>query len=817
MNLLRSSFSPSTLAVRELGTLILATAALAACGGGSGGSDTQKQSTATDAATAAAGGTGVTVAAAADSSASAASSPAAAASDAASAVQPAQHIAAAQANGETLLANATTATTPGAATAATSGTAAPTATAKATAVSATTAAPKAVALVNVPSNTTTATNTTAAAMSTSASSQVTQPAQTAQATQASLAAAALKASMTATQVDNLLKTSGLLLGVRNATENWAAARTTLASNSGWNTWVTQKRSLVNAWYSKQRDRLDLQAGLPNDYVDPKTGAALQWTVNSPEPANGTTAKEIAFKAAWVAIMRQVNIDYALDAARLYQVTGDTNLAEIAASQLDFYADSYSKWPLRTAVGNSRMFGQTLEEATTVLVMLETAHALAPYVSSTRKAKWRDNLFFPIATNLQAYSWGSLNNMNLWCAVATAAIGMEHGNATWTDAGLTGPRSVAAVMTQGVTKDGIWYEGSFAYNNYVLLALGRLFDLAASAGRSDVVTKYAPDVQRMLLAPVLYRFDDGSLPSPNDSRAAVLPVDKPTHGALYRHVPTSYGVQYAYGIRTWATLADPPTPPTTDPRLPAIQTVYSPDTGFAAMRSGTWQVFVHYGQKTQAHAQAEALTYELADGTTNISRDAGTSNSYGSPQHLEYFSQGLGNNVPLVDGQGSDGYSLGEVKSFDPTTGTLDVLQATYRSDTSARRTYQLDSSGFSESSRITLTKLGATPRRLGVVFNTTCNVQVTDSRAGTASAAPAPTGAAGFKYWTGVTRQIAQSTWTAKLTCGTKAYEMTFTGPAGHSVYRAAAPSTPLPNTRNTIYLETTGTDASFGSRIRAL
>lgn len=816
MNLPRSSFSPSTLAVRELGTLILATAALAACGGGSGGSDTQKQSTATDAATAAAGGTGVTVAAAADSSASAASSPAAAASDAASAVQPAQHIAAAQANGETLLANATTATTPGAATAATSGTAAPTATAKATAVSATTAAPKAVALVNVPSNTTTATNTTAAAMSTSASSQVTQPAQTAQATQASLAAAALKASMTAMQVEELMKT-GVLLSARTPVENLVGAKTLATTNKDWISWIAYKQDQVNKWFAKPRDRLDLIAGYVNDFVDPKTGAAANWSMDMPEPTSGTTDREKAYKGAWVAIQRQYNIKYALDAARIYQMSGDTKMAELAAAQLDFYADNYMKWPLRTAIGNARMLGQSLDEAVSALTMLEISRALTPYVSAARKAKWRDGAFYPIANNLQSYSWGSLNNINLWCAVATAAVGFEFANSSWIDAGLTGPRSVAAVMAQGVTQDGIWFEGSFAYNNYVLSALARLFDLAVATGRLDVIARYTPETQRMLMAPILYRFDDNSLPSPNDTRFAVAPVDSSTHGAFYRYVPTTYGMQYALANRSWSTLIDPPSAVQSTPTLPTARTVYSPDTGFATLRSGSWQAFVHYGQKTLAHAQVETLGYELMHGTTAIARDAGTSTSYGSPEHLEYFSQALGNNVPLVDGQGAEGISMGEVKSFDPTTNTLDVLQASYRTDVSARRTFKVDTNGFTETTLLALTKTGAAPRRLGVVFNTTCAVSITDPRAGSASSVAAPTGATAFKYWKTVTRQTAQSTWTAKVACGSKAYEMTVSGPAAHFIYRASAPGTPLPSTRNAIYVESTGQSATFTTSIRAL
>lgn len=819
MNTPRRALTLCPLAALPFGSLLLAAAAVTACGGGSSGNEVKPSSTAIDAAAAATGSvTGVASAAsAAEPSASSASASGLSSTEgAASAEVPTAKIAAASANSKPATTTAATGS---------NSTLTPTTTQNGAATSNNRATGTASETIASPLRTTTASATilsTTAPPSTSqtvatAAQDAANKAATAPPTTATALQTALNASLASTQVDALVKTSGVLLGVRSATESWSTARTTIASSTGWATWLSQKRTAVDKWFGKARDRLDLVAGYPNDYVDASTGVALQWTVDSAEPPNGTTAKQIAFKGAWVAIMRQVNIEYALDAARIYQVTGDTRMADVAASQLDFYADNYNKWPLKTAVGNSRMFGQTLEEATTVLQLIETAHALGSYVTSTRKAKWRDNLFFPIANNLQAYSWGSLNNINLWCAVATAAIGMEHGNATWTDAGLTGPRSVGAVMTQGVTKDGIWYEGSFAYNNYVLLALARLFDIAAIAGRSDVIAKYAPDAQRMLLAPVLYRFDDGSLPSPNDSRSAIVPVDKPTHGALYRHVPTTFGVQYAYGIRSWASLSDPPTPPTAEAKLPAVQTIYSPDTGFASLRAGSWQVFIHYGQRTQAHAQAEALSYELADGTTNISRDAGTSNSYGSPQHLEYFSQGLGNNVPLVDGQGADGYALGEVKAFDPTTGFLDVLQASYRADASARRSFKLDASGFSETSRITLTKTGALPRRLGVVFNTTCSIQVTDPRAGTANTTTAPTGAPGFKYWTGITRQVAQATWAAKLNCGGKAYELTVVGPTGHTVYRATAPSTPLPNTRNTIYLETIGTDATFSTSIRAL
>ncbi len=612
--------------------------------------------------------------------------------------------------------------------------------------------------------------------------------------------------------------SPMLLGVRIAREDWSAARALVSVDPNWANWVRGKELNVEQWFARTRDRADLVAGYPNNLVNAATGAAIPWSIDMPEPPDGSTPAAASFKGAWAAFNRMNNITYSVDAARLYQLTGEARYAKFAADQLDFYANNYMNWPLRTAIGNARMMGQSLDEAASVLELLEAAHALRGYASAMQKAKWRDGLFFPIAANLQTYAYGSLNNINLWCAVATTAIGLEHNDKGWIDAGSTGPKGLSAVMTQGVTKDGIWFEGTFAYNNYVLLALARLFDLTALEGRTDFVEHYGPAVQKMLAAPAAYRFDDGTLPSPADTRTAVAPIDLPIHFALYRHVPTTYGLQYAAGIRNWDTLRDRPAKAPISATLPPPRTTFSPDIRMASLRAGNWQLFVHFGQRTINHAQEEALTYELVNGKTSISRDAGAAPSYSSAQQNEYFIKGVGNNVPLIDGQGQDQWAPGEVKGFDPVAGTLDVLHPTYRKDVSARRSYKLDATGFSETSRMVVTVANAPARRLGVIFNTACSVQINDPRAGIGSPSPAPTGSPGFKYWTGVLKQNAQAIWTANLVCaGGKRFELKVEGPGPHSVYRATAPDTPLPATRSALYLEVLGVDASFTTSIRAL
>lgn len=611
--------------------------------------------------------------------------------------------------------------------------------------------------------------------------------------------------------------TGFFLANRTASENWANARLLAANDRVWASWLGSRRDLLGKWFGQARDRVDLIAGYPNDLVDAQTGAAVPWTYDMAEPPAGTTAAEVKYKSAWVAINRQYNISRTLDAARFYKLSGDLTLAETAARQLDFYANNYANWPLRTAIGNARMLGQSLDEAVSALEMLQAANALTAYATPQRQALWRDGLFKPMAVNLQTYAYGALNNINLWCSTAVAAIGMQYKDATLLAAGTTGPKGVNAVLATGVTRDGIWFEGSFAYNDYVLFALARLFDLAAQNGRADLVQSYVNQVQSMLLAPTLFKFDDGTLPMVSDTRSPVAPVDIGTHLALYRHVPTTFGMQAATTTRTWDTLLDAPTAGVKTTALPTAQSRHAEDTRMALLRQGDWQLFVHYGQKTINHAQEEALSYDLAQGTTSISRDAGTATSYSSAQHADYFSKGVGNNVPLIDGQGQEQWAPGVVQTFDATAGVLDVSHPTYRHDVSVSRRFQLGSAGLTELTRLNLVPPQTAARRLGVMFNTACGVAITDPRAGLGTSAAAPSGSPGFALWSQVQRYNVQATWSAVLTCAGKPYALTVSTAAPHTAYSATAPNTPLPATRNALYVEASGTDVSFQTHIRAL
>lgn len=562
------------------------------------------------------------------------------------------------------------------------------------------------------------------------------------------------------------------------------------------------------------ERSDLVGGWIHDYVDEITGHPLRWSEGAPEPPDGESTRAARFKQAWVANMRERNILRTQTAARIYRLTGEVRYAEWAARQLDYYGAEYGQWPLRTENGRGRMFRHGLDEAVYSFALLDAARLLEQYAGEERAIQWRDRLFYPMADNLQTVGTPG-SNIALWHRAAIAAIAMRYRDTEMLSHALSGAGGVLAMLTAGQTVDDVWYEGSFAYNNYVVDALSKLLVQASLEGYSGAVTPIADVVLRALLAPIDFRFDDGSLPTPGDASSGSRAIDGTVHARLYRVLPTYFGLKKAAETESWEALLDPPPQVSaTAPTLPSVVSRNFPGVRMAVLREGQWQAFIHYGQVTPNHAQEEALTYELQHDGTAISRDAGTV-AYASPYHTQYFSRAAANNVPLIDGLGQTLAAPGDIVESSPAEGRITVSHPKYRPDAKVVRTYRISAEGFTEQTTISLT--GGGPKRLGSTFHTTCSL----SPAGGLSPAldtirpPAnPT----TEFWTQVSGYDAATSWSLKLSCtGGKSYLLEISGPKGQQVFIAKAPNTPLPATRNVVYYEARAASATFEARVLPL
>jgi len=599
--------------------------------------------------------------------------------------------------------------------------------------------------------------------------------------------------------------------LRLAQENWAAAASLVKTSPAWKSWLTSHQAALQGWISVPRERSDMIAGYKHNLFD-ANGIPVQWSSNMPEPSPRGTA----FWGAWVSYVRQNNIIEIQEAARLYRLTSNTAYRDWAIAQLDFYAANYMTWPLQNVNGGlSRMMGTNLDEATTMQYLIDAVRLLEPDLGKMHLKTLHDNLFTPMVNNLLAKNQGY--NIAVWLASAIAEVAVEYGDAALLDTALNGTLGLNSMLKTGVTADYLWYEETFGYNNYVVYGMAPLFILADLKGQSGLLEFAKLAAENMLLSPLQFRFNDGYLPFMGDTTGGrTLAITSWVYQSVVRTLPTTIGL-FGRG-QSWDSLLDPQTTITQQPALPTVNTALFDADRIAVLKNSYWQAFVHYGQITPGHAEYEVPGYELywqpnSEKSTPVAANQGTV-SYGSPYHSQYFIQGLAHNVAMVDGNSQDTKPLsGQVDHFDMNVPSITVSAPNYKNGVAVSRTFSMQGKVFDDATSISLKKSNS-KRRLGVVFNTECQLSLNGSTLSSAfQPANAPQGT-GFSYWSGVMMVSAPAQWNANLVCNGQNFSFQVTSNLPHNVYRATAPAIPLPNTREAIYLELLGTSANFKIKI---
>ncbi len=610
----------------------------------------------------------------------------------------------------------------------------------------------------------------------------------------------------------VMQPSGLT--IRMAREDWPAARRLMVQDPGWREWINSRKATLDGWMSAFNDRSEWIAGHQHELIDPESQAPVEWSPRMPEPADGGE-QATKFKRAWISYARSYNSDQILEAAQMYRLTGEKRYAEWAARQLDFYARNYNIWPLQSRFGKARMMGQSLDEATVCVQLIEATRLIEQAVSSERLAAWRTDLFMPMTKIWRDFDQG-FNNITLWLTVAKALIGYRFNDAKLIAEAIDGPKGIRVLLNQSVTADFLWYEGSLSYNDYVLMALKPLFVHASLMGYFDSLKREMLIAQNMLLAPLVFRFPDGKRPAPGDDRAARSPaLNIGLHASLRRVLPTSAGLLESTRYKNWDSLIDPAEiSPSLTVKLPSVVTANFEAERMAILKTANWQLFMHYGQLAANHAQQEALNYELYRNSTPVSLDQGTV-AYFSQLHLKYFRLGVAHNVPLVNGAGQEGWAPGKVIDFNAEVPSIEVAQPDYWKNASATRRLELRDDLVSDKVTIKVNDSSKDQYRLGLLLNSECKVELDDTALGSPSPSGAPAGP-GFEYWSDVFRLAAPARWSARLACKGAKIRLLVNASRPHVLFYGSAPATPIPARRQAIYLELTGREANFDMQFKA-
>jgi oligo-alginate lyase len=213
---------------------------------------------------------------------------------------------------------------------------------------------------------------------------------------------------------------------------------------------------------------------------------------------------------------------------------------------------------------------------------------------------------------------------------------------------------------------------------------------------------------------------------------------------------------------------------------------------AILRKGPWQVYFHYGQLDRSHAQAEALNFEAFHGSTDITHDPGTV-GYGSPLHAEYYTKGLAHNVPLVDGNGQQGWAPGELIAFDSAAGRVAARQPEYRPGVTAGRELRIEGERLIDTVRVKTSD--GQSHKLGLVLHLNAPVRFAGDDGGPDV----------LRYWTGLK--------TATFHDQAVFDGVTIKLPGQFTITAGSAPDVP-PRRNYALYVETAGTDAEFRTEL---
>ncbi len=600
--------------------------------------------------------------------------------------------------------------------------------------------------------------------------------------------------------------------LRQPIEDWESARQRARSDPQWSKWLKERRNQVDDWMAKRRDHVEWVAGWYHDFVSPKDGSFLVWTPDEPgeKPLRSRSGDDVEvtpkLHAAWVYAFRLRHADNIEQAALLYRLTNDRKYAEWVSSQLDLYANNYTKWPLQTDKGKARLMYQSLDEAGMAARLINAARLLDDYVKPEMKQAWYDKLFKPTADLLDE-GQQRIHNIACWHRSAVGQIAIYFKDQSLFDRALNGPFGIKKQLEQGVTDDFLWYEQSLSYNSFVVQALAPFFTYAALSGRMNDVRREMAVLEDLMLSPMALRFPTGRLPTPADTTAVPQrALNLQLLASVYRIFPTPYGLAEAATKRTWDTLVDPPQNAGGVPPLPEVKSANLESSRMAVIRKGPWQVFFHYGQLTQSHSQEEALNFEAFYNLTDITHDPGTV-GYGSPLHREYFTTGLAHNVPLVNGQGQKKWAPGKFVEFEADEGEVEAAQPEYQLGVSASRKLKVEGSRLIDTVKVQTRQTG----KIGLVLHLQGQVEVPSRLFHDDPDFSSKMPVESFRYWQNArTASYENQNKVAVLVRYPEVVlKVTFDVPGPFSLTLVNSPDTP-PARRDTLYLETSGTDVTF-------
>ena len=284
----------------------------------------------------------------------------------------------------------------------------------------------------------------------------------------------------------------------------------------------------------------------------------------------------------------------------FAYAGDEECARAAQKILLKLANDYPNYPKRHdrwgrtgfwARLGARRYSQSLDEAVGII-------KLAKAYDLTRSANcWTDpqrrhveNDFFRNTADTLLYANQDINNHQTWYNAGLMCIASVLGDADLAEKGADHARRFPRPACPLQSNDGLWYEGTFAYQNYALHAMVEIVDAGRRIG---LPLHKEPRFRLMLTAPLRCAYPNGQFPAINDSDPMGI---------------ASFDWSFRWAGRTYDDWPGKPTPPV------ETKSVNLAEAGLAILRRGAGEravcAMIDYGPHGGSHGHFDKLNIVL---------------------------------------------------------------------------------------------------------------------------------------------------------------------------------------------------------------
>ncbi len=267
-----------------------------------------------------------------------------------------------------------------------------------------------------------------------------------------------------------------------------------------------------------------QAGYYHDFFCPEHAVQLIYDPRDPHhhvcPVDGAVHSGEPYDSAWRWSLNDMLSDAALKLAYRSHLAGGRG--EQAQADRDLsgrilltYAERYQHMeppPLDHINHPGVVTWSGLDESVWLIRMCWAFALLEEMLPEGAADRLARQMFRPGAEHIRRIRWPEIHNATNWNNAALATLALVLEDEDLLEVALGGDLGLEPQLTQGVSQDGIWWEGSLSYHYYMLDAVVWTLRILRASGRSF---DDGGILKRMFLAPILISFPDLKLPAVND--------------------------------------------------------------------------------------------------------------------------------------------------------------------------------------------------------------------------------------------------------------------------------------------------------------